>query len=165
MSENNTPLTNKQFVLQFVEGSNPEHKCSGCRYCEIICSLVHTGVVNPMRSRIRVQRGEPAIDKPVFCRQCQEPKCLKSCPTGAIYRNQIDGVTLVDEEKCTGCAKCVDACPFRAVFIDPLKNVALMCDLCGSDPACVKYCSARVLKLVAREPTVSSTSEQNLDRR
>ena len=39
-------------------------KCTGCRTCEIVCSLQHNGEISPLKSRIRVvrwdDRGEAA---------------------------------------------------------------------------------------------------------
>ena len=31
--------------------------CAGCTACEIVCSLVHDGVVGPSHNRIFVERG------------------------------------------------------------------------------------------------------------
>jgi len=33
-------------------------KCTGCRLCELVCSVMHDGVSNPARSRIKVMRRE-----------------------------------------------------------------------------------------------------------
>ncbi len=32
--------------------------CTGCRECEVVCSLYHFGECNPERSAIRVVRSE-----------------------------------------------------------------------------------------------------------
>ena len=33
-------------------------KCTGCRLCELVCSVRHEGVSNPARSRIRIVKWE-----------------------------------------------------------------------------------------------------------
>ncbi len=52
------------------------------------------------------------------------------------------GAVIIDEDACTGCLDCADACPFDAIFVGP-DNEVLKCDLCGGDPICVKYCPER----------------------
>ncbi|MCS7131978.1 MAG: hypothetical protein NZ934_04555, partial [Hadesarchaea archaeon] len=42
----------------------------------------------------------------------------------------------------------VEACPFGAIALHPSKGVAIKCDLCGGDPACVKQCMPGALKLI-----------------
>jgi Fe-S-cluster-containing hydrogenase component 2 len=58
---------------------------------------------------------------------------------------EIDGRTgavVINDDVCTGCLDCVDACPFDAIPVGP-NNEVLKCDLCGGDPLCVKYCPER----------------------
>jgi Fe-S-cluster-containing dehydrogenase component len=45
---------------------------------------------------------------------------------------------LVREDVCSGCSVCVDACPFGVATLHPETGLALICDLCGGDPAYVK---------------------------
>ena len=52
---------------------------------------------------------------------------------------------MIDEDKCTACMRCVAVCPYGVITIDPVKKVALKCDLCGGDPECVKHCPDKVL--------------------
>jgi electron transport complex protein RnfB len=39
--------------------------------------------------------------------------CVKVCPFGAISMNEETGLPVVDENKCTSCARCVAICPKR----------------------------------------------------
>ena len=48
---------------------------------------------------------------------------------------------LVDESKCTGCGDCVRACPGKVMRLHPRTSKAMVCDLCGGEPECVKACS------------------------
>ncbi|QGP93138.1 Thiosulfate reductase electron transfer subunit PhsB [Neomoorella glycerini] len=117
--------------------------CTGCQYCEIICSLHHSkaGEVNPKKARIKIVSDIlHGKDKPVVCRQCQQPVCLAACKFKAIYIDTKLGIALVDTARCTGCGTCVESCPFGAMFFDPVENVALKCDLCGGEPQCVRFC-------------------------
>lgn len=125
--------------------SNPE-RCTGCRVCESVCSLVHTGRCNPAESRIRVLRWEnKGIDVPVTCLQCEDPVCKKVCPVNAISGNVKTGVMETDEDRCIRCNMCVIACPFGGTLIGP-KNEILRCDLCNGDPQCVKFCQTKAIE-------------------
>ncbi len=120
-----------------------ETVCTGCRYCEIACSLFHEGAINPRKSRIRIisniQKGS---DKPLICRQCAKPPCAEACPVEAIKKNSKLNIPIVDESKCIGCMECLKACPFNAIIYDQCRGTVLKCDLCGGDPQCVKFCRA-----------------------
>ena len=48
---------------------------------------------------------------------------------------------VLDRERCVGCGKCVDACPFDGVSFDQEASLPLICDLCDGDPACVDACA------------------------
>lgn len=114
--------------------------CDGCRMCEIVCSLRKAGMVNPYLARLRVARSEDGIPRPTICRHCKVAKCQLACPEpGAFYEHQGTGALVIDESKCTRCLKCVEACPFAAMWVGPGGEV-LKCDLCDGDPVCVKHC-------------------------
>ncbi len=120
--------------------------CSGCRLCELYCSLEHNGSFNPRRSRIRVVELGTGVDVPVTCQQCQDPACQASCRFEAIVYDDRLKIAVVDDEKCVGCADCVGACPYGIITIDPLTKKALKCDLCrDKEPACVAICPSNVL--------------------
>ena len=120
--------------------------CSGCRLCEMWCSLHHVGAFNPHRSRIRVVEMGTGVDIPVTCQQCEDPACLQACTFEAIRYDEKLKIVVVDEEMCTGCQACVGACPYGIITIDPVTLKAIKCDLCGGEePACVAICPSRVL--------------------
>jgi Fe-S-cluster-containing hydrogenase component 2 len=120
-------------------------KCTGCRICELYCSLRHERVLNPKKARLRVIRKEPAIDKPIACLQCADPPCAKVCPTNAITRDAKADMVVVEESKCIGCGACVEACPFGAIWLHPERKVAIKCDLCE---ACVPRCPVNALSVM-----------------
>jgi Fe-S-cluster-containing hydrogenase component 2 len=60
---------------------------------------------------------------------------------------------LVNNGKCTGCGKCIEACPGRIPHIHPTSKKIVICDLCNGKPQCVKVCQEggwNVLKTVTR---------------
>jgi Fe-S-cluster-containing hydrogenase component 2 len=60
---------------------------------------------------------------------------------------------LVNDEKCTGCGKCIEACSGRIPHVHPTNQKIVICDLCNGDPQCTKVCQEggwRVLKTVER---------------
>ena len=116
-------------------------KCTGCRVCEIICSLRHTGECNPARSRVKIlEKEEGGICISIRCRRCKKPPCIEACPVGAMSQDAQTGVIRIDEELCIGCVKCVEACPFGAMSLDPVTDNIIVCDLCDGEPACALYC-------------------------
>lgn len=52
--------------------------------------------------------------------------CERACPFGAI--DIVDGIAVINEEKCTSCGKCVVACPKALIELVPVnKRVRVMC--------------------------------------
>lgn len=115
-------------------------KCTGCRRCEIACSLQHEGKIWPEASRIRVFMLVPGAEIPHLCAQCHDYPCVASCPVNALSVNDDTGAVLIDKEKCISCLKCMDACPANIPFLHPGDNKIVICDLCNGDPQCVKVC-------------------------
>jgi Fe-S-cluster-containing hydrogenase component 2 len=119
-----------------------EELCSGCRACEVACVAQHEGRFGTSAARIRVIKVEPrGIDHPHVCRLCRRPPCVEACPSKALVRDEDTGAVMLRPADCIGCAACVDACPFGMVVLHPETGLALICDLCGGDPACVKRCA------------------------
>ncbi len=127
--------------------------CTGCRICEMVCSLHHekTGI-NPKRSMIRIlDVSEKGIYIPTICRLCKNAPCVEACPSTALSQDTKTGVIHVDEEKCNGCGLCMEACNFGAISLHPEKDIAVVCDLCGGEPKCVKYCMQEALVFLKPE--------------
>jgi Fe-S-cluster-containing hydrogenase component 2 len=119
-----------------------EDVCSGCRACEVACVTHHEGCFGTATARIRVSKIEPVgVDYPHVCRLCRRAPCVVACPAEALYKDGRTGAVLLRAEDCIGCSACVDACPFGMATLHPRTGLALICDLCGGDPACVKRCA------------------------
>ena len=127
-------------------------KCTGCKTCEMACSLTQTGVCNPASSRRRtISFDEDILDVPMQCQQCDDPACMNICPTKAIYLDDATGAKVLDQDKCIGCKMCMIACPFGAITVDPLSRQVVKCDLCDGDPACSKFCPTGALEYVTAD--------------
>jgi Fe-S-cluster-containing dehydrogenase component len=95
-------------------------RCYGCYSCVMACKQANCTPPGVFWSR--VLRGEMGVFPssvrqalPVLCMQCEEPDCMKVCPTGATYQTD-DKIVRVDKEKCIGCKYCMMACPYGARY-------------------------------------------------
>ncbi|RLG91044.1 4Fe-4S dicluster domain-containing protein [Candidatus Bathyarchaeota archaeon] len=121
--------------------------CTGCRICEMVCSLKNEGAIAPSLSRIRVYAYPPGLDIPTVCVQCIKAACAEVCPQKAITRNNELDILTVDRELCTGCGICVKACPSEAIRVHPEKGTAFKCELCNGEAPCVEACPADALSV------------------
>jgi len=116
-------------------------KCSGCRACELACSLANFGQFAPDKALIQIAKQETAgIDAPLVCRQCGNAPCIAACPAGALSKEPVTKAVLVDEERCISCRLCLKACPFDAIFFGK-NGKAGICHLCHGNPSCTRKCS------------------------
>ena len=125
-------------------------KCTGCRFCEMACTLYHEGKINHADARLQVHKRDVRIDFPSVCTHCVACKdecCVTACPVEAIKIE--DGIVRVDEDECTACGTCVEVCPFGVMRME---DTAFKCDLCGGDPTCVKFCSMGAIKYEEPKP-------------
>ena len=114
--------------------------CSGCRACQVLCSLARFGVNNPRKSALRIiaHFPEPGVYEINLCSQCGI--CADECPAGAI---QLDETAyIIDADSCTGCGLCVEVCPTDSIMQHADLEAPIKCIACGE---CVEYCSRRAL--------------------
>jgi len=52
--------------------------CTGCRRCELACSLHHEGWFWPEASRVRVFMPFPGVEVPHLCAQCDDYLCVEA---------------------------------------------------------------------------------------
>ncbi len=163
-------------------------RCIGCRRCVSACVQENNQSRKPQIEWIRVLRmknGSLDLEEsehyyeaemvpkegyytiPIQCQQCENPPCVKVCPTKATWQ-EPDGIVVVDYNWCIGCRYCMAACPYwarRFNFAEPsipkdeinpnihylgnrprMRGVVEKCTFCiqrtrkGRYPACVEAC-------------------------
>jgi Fe-S-cluster-containing dehydrogenase component len=110
-------------------------------------------------------KGLPVL---VLCNHCDNPPCVRVCPTKATFQRK-DGIVMMDYHRCIGCRYCMAGCPFGARSLnwrDPrpfiktklnreyptrTRGVVEKCNFCaellakGKMPACVEACKNKEL--------------------
>jgi len=134
-------------------------KCIGCQSCTVSCSMENLPPIGQFRTTVLQYEVTPddgsqaaMVLLPRLCNHCDNPPCVPVCPVQATFQRE-DGIVLVDNERCVGCAYCVQACPYDARFINHDTQTADKCTFCehrlevGLLPACVESCvgGARVI--------------------
>lgn len=65
-----------------------------------------------------------------ICNHCTYPACLAACPRKAIYKRKEDGVVLIDQKRCRGYRRCVEACPYKKAMYNGQTKVSEKCIAC-----------------------------------
>ena len=87
---------------------------------------------------------------PRLCEHCLNPACVSSCPSGAIYKREEDGIVLIDQDKCRGWRMCVSACPYKKIYYNWKTGKAEKCTFCyprienGEPTVCSETCVGRI---------------------
>ena len=151
-------------------------RCIGCHTCANACKMQNNVPDGMLWNRV-ITEGCDAIDGavgeypnltrtyvPLACQHCENPACLKVCPTGATYKDE-QGRVEIDYDRCIGCRMCMAACPYNARVFNredpqrdgdfnwgdarvPVRTRGVMekCTLCkertdaGEEPMCVVCC-------------------------
>lgn len=136
-----------------------QSRCSGCHACAVACKNWN-GLPPGALKYLRVYEYEKGSFPDVRihfqwlpCYHCEEPACVTSCPSQAIYKKVKYGAVLIDSEKCDGCRLCYDGCPYGAIVFETDKTgvKAQKCTMCidrvelGEQPICVLACPTRAL--------------------
>lgn len=122
---------------------NPQ-MCTGCRMCEVACSIENEQAVSQTQLRIQVVYPSDDFFLPIVCIHCEEMHCLKACKHDAMEVNEHGAVAVI-KKNCTCCMDCIFACPTGGVTHSPAKAAVVKCNLCGGDPACVRYCPTQAI--------------------
>ena len=161
-------------------------KCVGCRECITACHKAHNvpDIDNPKQEvkwiwtetydgafpEMNHSYIDDGLKKRPFllmCNHCDNPTCVKVCPTQATFRRP-DGIVMMDYHRCIGCRYCMTGCPYGARslnFNEPreflkeinpnfptrVKGVVEKCNFCeerlavGQKPHCVEACRYQAL--------------------
>ena len=141
--------------------------CIGCKACQVACSewndirdeVGHcVGVYDTpadlsakswtvMRFSETEQNGKLEwLIRKDGCMHCEDPGCLKACPSAGAIIQYANGIVDFQSENCIGCGYCIAGCPFNIPRLNKEDNRVYKCTLCvdrvsvGQEPACVKTC-------------------------
>ena len=87
---------------------------------------------------------------PRICEHCLNPSCVASCPSGAMYKREEDGIVLVDQDRCRGWRFCVSGCPYKKVYFNHRTGKAEKCTFgfprieAGLPTICSETCVGRL---------------------
>ncbi|MDH5573344.1 MAG: dimethyl sulfoxide reductase anchor subunit [Gammaproteobacteria bacterium] len=148
--------------------------CIGCHACEAACSEKNDNPAHiAFRSVGYVEGGTyPAFKRlniSMACNHCDDPVCLKGCPTRAYTKFAEYGAVLQDPDICFGCGYCTWVCPYNAPQLDPVKGQVSKCNMCvdrlevGLKPACVSACLGNALNFGVIENTPENREQVKAD--
>ncbi len=116
---------------------------------------------------------------PRLCNHCAKPACLAACPKNAIYKREEDGVVLIDQSRCEGYRRCVQACPYKKIYYNAAKKRAQKCIFCyprlekdagpsGLQPPrenfCFNQCVGRIRYAGYYDPNLAADHPENIER-
>ena len=138
--------------------------CIACHACEAACSEKNDLPAHiAFRAVGYVEGGSyPAYQRmniSMACNHCDDPVCLKGCPTLAYTKFAEYGAVLQDPDICFGCGYCTWVCPYNAPQLDTHAGHVSKCNMCvdrlevGLKPACVSACLAGALDFGVIETT------------
>lgn len=87
---------------------------------------------------------------PRLCEHCLHPACAPSCPSGAIYKREQDGVVLINQDRCRGWRQCISACPYKKIYFNYERMKSEKCIFCypriedGQPTVCAETCVGRM---------------------
>ncbi len=120
-----------------------ERLCTGCGLCVEACprdiielhsKKVHVFVLCRSHEKPKAVRLSCDIGC-IGCKRCEKPD--KSCKFDAIH--VVEGLAIIDDEKCTNCGKCVRVCPRATIWnlrkarksLGKIEKVAASADAAG----------------------------------
>lgn len=134
------------------EPMNPQW---GANWDDDLGGTYKTGLADPMLRGIE-EKVAFEFDKtfmfylPRICEHCLNPTCAASCPSGAIYKREEDGIVLVDQNRCRGWRMCISGCPYKKIYFNHSTGKAEKCTFCyprvevGIPTVCAETCVGRL---------------------
>ena len=139
-------------------------RCIGCDTCVVGCKMEHAVPLGAFRQRVldsernaefrRPTGSYPNLSQywiPTMCSHCESAPCIRACPTRALWRNDTTGAVTLDQDRCVGCRRCEEDCPYDALWFAEETGKADKCDQCvhrhaqGKGPMCELVCPTRAI--------------------
>lgn len=134
-----------------------QHRCVDCERCVEACTKTNHVPSYGYRTRVLEHVEERAVGQkhefiPVLCNQCNNPPCVRACPTSATYKDKTNGIIFVEPKRCIGCKTCMLACPYNARYLKADTKTVDKCNFCYDTrlskgetlTACANACPADV---------------------
>ncbi|HPD57125.1 MAG TPA: 4Fe-4S dicluster domain-containing protein [Smithellaceae bacterium] len=134
-----------------------QDRCIDCGRCMEACVKTNSVPDYGWRTMILKRKNPRSVDQimefiPILCNQCNNPPCVRTCPTRATYKDKIHGIVMMDNKKCIGCKSCMMACPYNARYYNETRKAIDKCDFCFetklsqgmNNVACAEACPADV---------------------
>ena len=170
-----SPSARKTFeVAKMVDAS----RCIGCKACQSACMEW-----NDLRGEVGINVGfytnPPDLDDQTWtlmrfnerevgdslqwlilkdgCFHCEDPGCLKACPSPGAIIQYSNGIVDFHQESCIGCGYCISGCPFNIPRMRQEDSKVYKCTLCsdrvsvGLEPACVKSCPTGAIQFGSKD--------------
>ncbi len=148
--------------------------CIACHACEAACSEKNDLPAHiAFRSVGYLEGGSyPAYQRlniSMACNHCDDPVCLKGCPTRAYTKFAEYGAVLQDPDICFGCGYCTWVCPYNAPQLDHEQGHVQKCNMCvdrlevGLKPACASACLAGALDFGVTETLPENSHQMKAD--
>ena len=130
--------------------------CIGCRTCQIACKDKNDLPLGVLYRRVKSYETGRFPEPGYYhyssaCNHCTNPKCIQTCPTGAMHLSE-DGTVQHNRKVCIRCQYCVRNCPYGVPQYFEGEDVIGKCDSCKNlrekdqNPACVDACLMRCLE-------------------
>lgn len=112
-----------------------QDRCIGCQRCMDACVLHNDVPEYGWRTLVLEKEVPKAVGQktefiPILCNHCNNPPCVRTCPTKATYKDQTNGIVMMNDKKCIGCKSCIIACPYNARYFNEKKAAIDKCDFC-----------------------------------
>ena len=166
-------------------------KCIGCKACQVAC-MEWNDVRDEIGTNVGVYDNPSDLTENSWtvmrfaeyeneggdlewlirkdgCMHCEDPGCLKACPSPGAIVQYNNGIVDFHQENCIGCGYCITGCPFDVPRISKKDNKAYKCTLCsdrvavGQEPACAKTCPTGAIVFGTKEDMIQHADERIVD--
>lgn len=139
-------------------------RCIGCDTCVIACKVENDVETGRFRLKVLDSHRDPIFEKPqgvypnlsqhwlpTMCHHCVDAPCVSACPTNTLWRREEDGLVMLDQDKCIGCMRCGEECPYDALSFNGDDGKADKCTACAHrvednlPPSCQIVCPTRAI--------------------